>query len=53
MTADNEQVASTDASAHAVTQLGPDANSASRVEPGTGLVTGVNGRRWFPHLRRS
>jgi ABC transporter DrrB family efflux protein len=33
MTADNEQVASTDASAHAATQL-----------PGTSPVTGVNGR---------
>jgi ABC-type glutathione transport system ATPase component len=44
MSADNEQVASTDASAHAVTQLRPDANSTSRVEPGTGPVTGVNGR---------
>ena len=44
MTADNEQVTSTDASAHAATQLRRGANSASRVEPGTGPVTGVNGR---------
>jgi hypothetical protein len=44
MTADNEQVTSTDASAHAATQLRRGANSTSRVEPGTGPVTGVNGR---------
>ena len=44
MTADNEQVTSTDASAHAARQLRRGANSASRVEPGTGPVTGVNGR---------
>src|SRR6266568_5079633 len=44
MTADNEQVRSTDASAHAATQLRRGANSTSRVEPVTGLVTGVNGR---------
>ncbi len=44
MTADNEQVTSTDASAHAASQLRRGANSTSRVEPGTGLVTGVNGR---------
>src|SRR5262249_36779547 len=44
MTADNEQVRSTDASAHAATQLRRGAGSASRVEPGTGPVTGVNGR---------
>src|SRR5246127_3979269 len=44
MTADNEQVTSTDASAHAASQLRRDANSTSRVEPGTGPVTGVNGR---------
>ena len=44
MTGDNEQVASTDASAHAARQLRRGANSASRVEPGTGPVTGVNGR---------
>jgi ABC transporter DrrB family efflux protein len=43
MTADNEQVTSTDASAHAAAQLRQDANSTSRVEPGTGPVTGVNG----------
>jgi ABC transporter DrrB family efflux protein len=43
MTADNEQVTSTDASAHAAAQLRRDANSTSRVEPGTGPVTGVNG----------
>jgi ABC transporter DrrB family efflux protein len=40
MTADNEQVASTDPSAHAATQLRRGANSTSRVEPGTGPVTG-------------
>ena len=44
MTADNEQVTSTDASAHAATQLRRGASSTSRVEPGTGPVTGVNGR---------
>jgi daunorubicin resistance ABC transporter ATP-binding subunit len=44
MTADNEQVRSTDASAHAAAQLRRGADSASRVEPGTGPVTGVNGR---------
>ena len=44
MTADNEQVRSSDASAHAATQLRRGANSASRVEPGTGPLTGVNGR---------
>ena len=44
MTADNEQVTSTDASAHAATQLGRGASSISRVEPGMGPVTGVNGR---------
>ncbi len=44
MTADNEQVASTDASAHAATQLRRGASSTSRVEPGMGPVTGVNGR---------
>src|ERR1700751_4206767 len=43
MTADNEQVTSTDASAHAATQLRRGANSTSPVEPGTGPVTGVNG----------
>src|SRR2546421_1566858 len=36
MTADNEQVTSTDASAHAASQLRRGANSTSRVEPGTG-----------------
>jgi len=40
MTADKEQVTSTDASAHADTQLRRGANSASRVEPGTGPGTG-------------
>src|SRR6266700_712327 len=44
MTADNEQVTSTDASAHAATQLRRGTNSTSRVEPGTGPVTGVSGR---------
>src|SRR5258706_13453033 len=44
MTADNEQVASTDASAHAATRLRRGANSRSRVETGPGPVTGVNGR---------
>ena len=44
MTADNEQVTSTDASAHAATQLRRGANSTTQVEPGTGPVTGVNGR---------
>ena len=44
MTADNEQVTSTDASARAATQLRRGTGSTSRVEPGTGPVTGVNGR---------
>jgi ABC transporter DrrB family efflux protein len=44
MTADNEQVRSADPSAHAATQPRRGASSASRVEPGTGPVTGVNGR---------
>ena len=44
MTADNEQVTSTDASAHAATQLRRGAGSTSRAGPGTGPVTGVNGR---------
>src|SRR5262249_61709301 len=44
MTADNEQVRSTDASAQAAIQLRRGAGSTSRVEPVTGLVTGVNGR---------
>src|SRR6516225_169284 len=44
MTADNEQVTSTDASAHAAAQLRRGADSTSRVEPETGPVTGVNGR---------
>src|SRR5262249_51374954 len=44
MTADNEQVRSTGASAQAAIQLRRGADSASRVEPGTGPVTGVNGR---------
>ena len=42
MTADNEQVTSTDAPAHAASQLRRGANSTSRVEPGTGPA--VNGR---------
>ena len=44
MTADNEQVPSTDAPAHAASQLRRGADGISRVEPGTGPVTGVNGR---------
>jgi ABC-type Na+ transport system ATPase subunit NatA len=44
MTADHEQVTSTDASAHAAAQLRRGANSTSRVEPGTGPVAGVTGR---------
>src|SRR5690349_24939308 len=44
MTADNEQVTSADASAHAATQLRRGANSASQVEPGTDPLTGGNGR---------
>jgi ATPase subunit of ABC transporter with duplicated ATPase domains len=44
MTADNEQVTSTDASAHAATQLRRGASSTSAVEPGTGPVPEVNGR---------
>ncbi len=43
MTADNEQVTSGGASPPTATQLRPDANSTSRVEPGTGPVTVVNG----------
>jgi ABC transporter DrrB family efflux protein len=44
MTADNEQVSSTDASAHAAAQLRRGAKSTGRAEPRTGPVTGVNGR---------
>jgi ABC-type glutathione transport system ATPase component len=44
MTADNEQVTSADASAPAASQPRRAASSASRAEPGTGPVTGVNGR---------
>jgi ABC transporter DrrB family efflux protein len=44
MTADDEPVPSADASAHAATQLRQGASSTSRAEPGTGPVTGVNGR---------
>jgi ABC-type glutathione transport system ATPase component len=44
MTADNEQVASADASARAATWLRRGADSTSRAEPGTGSATGVNGR---------
>ena len=44
MTADNEQVTSANASAHAATQLRRGAKSTSRVEPETGPATGVNGR---------
>src|SRR5258708_19131136 len=41
MTADNEQVTSTDAPAHAASQLRRGANSTSRVEPGTGPANGL------------
>jgi ABC transporter DrrB family efflux protein len=44
MTADNEQVTSADASARAAARLRRGAGSTSRAEPGTGPVTGVNGR---------
>ena len=44
MTADDEQVTSAGASAHAASQLHRGAGSTSRVEPEKGLVTGVNGR---------
>ena len=44
MTADDEQVPSTDASARAATQLRRGTGSTSRVGPGTDPVTGVNGR---------
>src|SRR6266511_3214230 len=44
MTADNEEVSSTDASAHAAAQLRRGANGTGRAGPGTGPVTGVNGR---------
>src|SRR5260221_663866 len=44
MTADDEQVRPADASGRAASQLRGGANSTSRVEPGTGPVTGVNGR---------
>ena len=40
MTADNEQAMSTDAPAHAASQLRRRANSTSRVEPGTGPANG-------------
>ena len=43
MTADNEQVTSTDTPAHAAAQLRRGATSTSRVEPGTGPETGLNG----------
>ena len=43
MTADNEQVTSADAPAHAAAQLRRGADSTSRVEPGTGPVPGLNG----------
>src|SRR6266581_2951447 len=43
MTADNEQVTSTDAPAHAAAQLRRGADSTSRVEPGTSPETGLNG----------
>ena len=44
MTADNEPVPSTGASAPAAAQLRRGANSTSRVEPGAGPVTAANGR---------
>ena len=44
MIADKEQVSSTDASAHAASQLRRGASGTGRVEPGTGPVTGANGR---------
>src|SRR6516164_11065291 len=44
MTADNEQVPSTGATAPAAAQLRRGPGSTSRIEPGTGPVTGVNGR---------
>ena len=40
MTADNEQVPSADAPAHAASQLRRGANSTSRAEPGTGPANG-------------
>src|SRR6201995_2665862 len=43
MTADNEQVPSTDAPAHAASQLRRGAGSTSQVEPGTSPETGLNG----------
>src|SRR5467141_4340012 len=43
MTAENEQVTSTDAPAHAASQLRRGANSTSGVEPGTSPETGLNG----------
>jgi ABC-type multidrug transport system ATPase subunit len=43
MTADNEQVTSADAPAHAAAELRRGASSTSRVEPGTGPATGLNG----------
>src|SRR6266705_4943714 len=43
MTADNEQVTSTDAPAHAAAQLRRGADSTSRAEPGTSPETGLNG----------
>ena len=44
MTADNEQVPSTGASAPAAAQLRRGPGSTSRVGPGTGPVPGVSGR---------
>ena len=44
MAADNEQVTSTDASADAATWLRRGAGGTSRAGPGTGPVTGENGR---------
>jgi hypothetical protein len=43
MTAENEQVTSTDASAHAATQLRRGAGSTSRVGPGTRLAGSARG----------
>ncbi len=44
MTADDEQVRSTDASARAASHLSRGADSTSQAEPGTGQLTGANRR---------
>src|SRR5580704_2980970 len=51
MTADNEQVTSTDAPAHAASQLRPGANSTSRAEPGTGPGPANGGGSSVPAVR--